>query len=300
MPCYRPLRAYKDAAGGVIWAAKPGTTTMKLPCGQCTGCRLDHSKDWAIRCVHEASIHRDNCWLTLTYNDEHLPPGGSLHYPHYQDFMKRLREHAQRKHNAKLGFYMSGEYGELNLRPHYHACIFGYDFQDKIAFKKTGEGFQLWTSPLLTQLWPFGHAAIGPLNFETAAYTARYVMKKINGQLLLTGWHHYTRIDANGEMWEVEPEFAHMSLRPAIGKNWLEKYLGDVYPEGKTLINAKLVNPPRYYDKQYKKKNDKDMKRIVDARKKDAMKNWKDTTDRRLKVREQVAKAKLSQNRRKL
>jgi hypothetical protein len=102
--------------------------TLELPCGQCIGCRLERSRQWAMRCLHESSLYDRNAFVTLTYDDEHLPPGGSLNYPDFQRFMKRLRKNSK----SPIRFYMGGEYGESTLRPHFHVCLFGYDFPDKV------------------------------------------------------------------------------------------------------------------------------------------------------------------------
>ena len=161
MPCYYPLHGYrakvKEPSGKrkIVFNPKYGIQdeTVDIPCGQCIGCKLERSKNWAIRCVHEASLHQDNSFITLTYNDEYLPENGQLVKKDYQDFMKRLR-----KQHGKVRYYYCGEYGnqydedgeqitktyivngkEKQVptigRPHFHACLFGMDFPDK----------ELWT-----------------------------------------------------------------------------------------------------------------------------------------------------------
>ena len=163
----------------------------KLPCGQCVGCRLERSRQWAIRCMHEAQMHEDNCFITLTFNPESLDDRSnpwSLDVRDFQLFMKRLRK----KYGAGIRFYHCGEYGELNKRPHYHACIFGFDFPDKRLWKVTNSGHRLYISESLDELWPFGFCTIGNVTFESAAYVARYIMKKVNGDAAAD---HYEWID---------------------------------------------------------------------------------------------------------
>ena len=137
MPCYSPLTAYKGKStdsGKMCLSFKRSEglfgsfSAINLPCGQCIGCRLERSRQWAVRCMHEASLHDENSFLTLTYSDENLPPGGSLHLPDFQNFMKRLRKSIAPK---RVRFYHCGEYGDILSRPHYHALLFGYDFDDR-------------------------------------------------------------------------------------------------------------------------------------------------------------------------
>ena len=170
---------------------------VSLPCGQCIGCRLERSRQWAMRCVHEAQLHEHNCFITLTYDDTHLPSDQSLHYRDFQLFIKRLRK---RFPTTKISYYMAGEYGENFGRPHYHACIFGLDFHDKKLWKRTTSGSLIYRSSDLEALWPFGYSSIGDVNFESAAYVARYIMKK------QTNKQHYQYSDLEtGEIIQMTP-----------------------------------------------------------------------------------------------
>ncbi len=131
MPCYHPLSAFQCADGSIVFHERRWYNTVKtlsLPCGQCIGCRLERSRQWAMRCMHEAQLHENNCFITLTYDNTHLPSDGSLHYKDFQLFIKRLRK---KFGNTRIRYYMAGEYGENFGRPHFHACIFGHDFHDK-------------------------------------------------------------------------------------------------------------------------------------------------------------------------
>ena len=187
MPCYKPLDAWRpdDSTGSkkLIFSynakhCKSVIPDLQVPCGRCVGCRLERSRQWAIRCVHEASLHKRNCFVTLTYNDVNLPEDRGLHYKHFQDFMKRLRK----KYGEGIRFYMCGEYGEQLGRPHFHACLFNHDFDDKKLWKTTDSNSKLYRSKELEELWPFGYSSVGDVNFESAAYVARYIMKKVNGE----------------------------------------------------------------------------------------------------------------------
>lgn len=153
MPCYHPLKAYRAPGGGVAFNVRDGYADLPvdLPCGQCAGCRWTKAKDWSLRCVHEAQLHSRNCFITLTYNDEHLPENESLDVEHWQLFAKKLRHRF-----GKFRFLHCGEYGELG-RPHYHALLFGLDFgHDRIKLKKK-DGNELFTSESLDK--PGGKAS---------------------------------------------------------------------------------------------------------------------------------------------
>lgn len=246
MTCYRPLVAYKE--DGKIVFDKPFAFArgFNLPCGQCIGCRLNYSRQWAIRCVHEAQMHENNCFITLTFNDEHLMQRdnpASLDVSEFQKFMKRLRKNT----GCKVRFFHCGEYGDKNKRPHYHAVLFGYDFPDKILWSKR-DGVQLYTSPLLQELWPYGFSTIGAVTFESAAYVARYVMKKITGEDADKHYMHWDPL--TGEGIPIKQEYCTMSRKPGIGAEWIKKYKADVYPHDYVVINGHKVKPPRFYDNQ--------------------------------------------------
>lgn len=295
MACFRPLRAYK-VPGGVSFSARDAESEIRLPCGKCCGCRLEHSRQWAVRCVHEAKMHQLNCAVTLTYSKDHLPPGGSLAYEDFQGFMKRLRRFVA---PVRVRFFACGEYGEVGYRPHYHALLFGMDFLDKKPWKRTDAGSCIFRSQVLERLWPLGHSSVGEMNFQSAAYVARYAMKKLNGDVVDS--RSYGRIDLrSGEVLPLVPEFIHMSLKPGIGRAWIEKYVDDVYSFDRVVVNGVETKPPRYYDKFVQVKHPFAWRDIAFDREDRALKHAADATDARLEVREIVVKAQLSKFRRDL
>lgn len=249
---------------------------MEVPCGQCIGCRLERSRQWAIRCVHEASLHDANCFITLTYNNANLPSDGSLDLDHFQRFMKRLR-----KKHGEVRFFHCGEYGSSLGRPHYHACLFGFDFADKKLWKVTESGSRLYRSESLEQLWPYGYSSIGDVTFESAAYVARYIMKKVTGK---KAEEHY-----NG----LKPEYTTMSRRPGIASGWFEKFSSDVYPRDEIIIRGKKMKPPRFYDSQFEVLDPDAMSDIKVRRKKQAKKRSADNTYDRLEVRRKVKESQI-------
>lgn len=294
MACYRPLRAFKGSQGdgskiSIVFKRgdSPTGIAFDLPCGQCDGCRIERSRSWAIRCIHESRLYSNNCFITLTYNDEYLPFDGTLVGFHFQRFMKRLRK----RFGEGIRFFMCGEYGEKHNRPHYHALLFNFDFPDKKFFKQKN-GHNMYTSEILSELWPLGFHAIGDVTFESAAYVARYVMKKVTGEF--ADEHYQGR----------KPEYTTMSRKPGIGKNWFEKYKSDVYPCDEVMMNGKTYKPPRYYDKLLDIDNPELLKTIKVERIKNSVRFVDDVVDGemikvndndldRLIVREQVEKARM-------
>lgn len=260
MPCYHPLTAWRapplqvTRAGDIVFNDPHDTRykQIQLACGQCIGCRLERSRQWALRCVHEASLYEDNCFLTLTYDDDHLPPDLSLNTEDIQLFMKRLRRRIEPK---KVRFFQCGEYGEQFGRPHHHVILFGYDFPDKELVSRNFNGNNVYRSNLLCDLWDKGFSSIGAVSFESAAYVARYILKKVTGD---SAEDHYSG---------RKPEFITMSRRPGIASDWFDKYYTDVYPKDfVTIKDGVKCHPPKYYDKLFERNHYEDLKTIKQKR----------------------------------
>jgi hypothetical protein len=305
MPCYHPLSAFQCADRSIVFDETRKhdiIRSLNLPCGRCVGCRLEKSKQWAVRVMHEASQHKENSFITLTYNDAHIPNDKSLHYKDFQLFFKRFRKRI----GKKVRFYMAGEYGENYGRPHFHACIFGYSFPDKKLWKRTPSNSFIYRSDELEALWPFGYSSIGDVTFESAAYVARYIMQKQNGDRInpKTGKQYdavYDYIDpTTGEVIKRTPEFNKMSLKPGIGALWLDKYESDVYPHDYVVIKGKKMKVPRYYDKIYASRNPYEMEEIQHLREIRGKLQNEDNTSERLLVKETVQLAKLRKLKRNL
>ncbi len=285
MPCFRPLRGFRSPSGAFVFARiKSIGLAMTVPCGRCVGCKLERSRQWAVRCMHEASLHADTSFITLTYDDEHVPRFGSLLMDDWQKFFKRLR-----KRCGKVRFFGCGEYGEQFGRPHYHACLFGLDFSDKFEWTVRG-GHSVFRSPLLESVWTYGQSEIGSLTFESAAYVARYCVKKITGKMAEA---HYQCVDPEtGELSSRLPEFATMSRRPGIGAGWFDLYSDDVYPSDEVIINGVASKPPRFYDKLLEVSSPEVASAVQKERKLD--RRLEDETPDRLRVREVCAEASLN------
>jgi len=258
MPCYHPLMGYRSKTLSdtgkrpIVFNPNEGYSDMRveLPCGQCIGCRLERSRQWAIRCVHEAQMHKENCFITLTFNEENLTK--SLVKTDFQKFMKRLRK---RYPDKKIRYFHCGEYGPLNMRPHHHACLFGHAFNDLEFFKETN-GVKIFTSETLSKIWKKGFVTVGEVTFKSAAYVARYIMKKITGK---DAEQHYKKLG-------IIPEYTTMSRRPGIGTDWLKKFNSDVFPFDEVVIREKIVcRPPKFYDSMFESS---DPKAFADIKKK--------------------------------
>lgn len=296
MPCYKPLRAWhskfinpsgkRSMVFSRASAIQPDDP-IDLPCGQCIGCRLERSRQWAVRCCHEAQLYKDNCFITLTYNDKYIPIDRSLDVSVFQKFMKRLRF----KYGEGIRFFHCGEYGELNGRPHYHACLFNFDFPDKKLWKISNNN-RLYVSKSLDELWGFGFCTIGDVTFESAAYVARYIMKKITGD---AAEQHYEYIDqTTGEIFQRKPEYTTMSRRPGIGKGFFDQFSTDIFPHDYVVINGKKIRPPKYYDGLLEFTRPYEFDLVKDHREVTAQFHIDNNTKDRLNVREQVQIAKLN------
>lgn len=251
MACEFPIKAYRPANGGPVRFGRSepkdgrAYVVVWLPCGTCILCREEAARQWAVRIYHESTLKPDNCFLTLTLADKHLPEHNSLDYKaHMQPFWKRLRHHL-----GDLRYYAVGEYGDKTGRPHYHACVFGHSFLEGRVMVRNGP-MPLWTSPFLEKAWGLGNVSVGVLNFETARYTASYVTKKLRSK------QQYVRVDEEtGELIPLEQPKAYMSLNPAIGLNWLSEYGDQVYAGDYVIINGMKQKPPKYYDRWLEKRS---------------------------------------------
>lgn len=329
MPCYSPLKGYRDRqTNGLTFRKEQSSgTKMEVACGQCLGCRIDRSRMWAVRISHECSLYesgRGNSFITLTYNDDKVPYDGSLVKPHFQKFMKRLRK-AVTPH--RIRYFMCGEYGTCEDgtlgRPHYHAILFNQDFsRDELVH--SDRGVHLYRSDFLDSLWvdpedgeSMGFASVGDANFQSAGYVARYCVKKVTGKL---EDDFYWRVDpGTGEAFKIEPEYASMSTgRPCkehkrvepecddcqggIGGKFYEKWKGDFYPRDETPVGEGTVLPgtPRYYLERLRKADPELFEDIKERREGFRVRNAKEYTPERLMAKYKVKKAQVGTLRRQL
>ena len=348
MPCYSPLKGWRDeATGGITFRAEGASETMEVNCSQCLGCRLDSSRMWAARIIHEASLHesvRGNCFVTLTYRDraectdeqlekgQHIPDDWSLTKSHFQKFMKRLRKvDAKRRKDAGLPpspirFFHCGEYGrickhglDLSLvscpvhsvgRPHYHACLFNYEPPD-LELLTINHGDKQFTSADLAAIWGFGFVHVGALNFDSAAYVARYSLKKVNG--IQADTHYQTFDDDTGEIIYLQPEYSTMSRgRPCsdhktldqecsrcqggIGYQFYRKYKADFFPSDEMPVPGEGVfkKVPPYYENLFANVDPLTLDEIKELRQQYRRDNAAEYTPSRLMQKYEVRKAQTS------
>lgn len=302
MPCYHPIYMYRSKAGPgssgkvpiVSYTHRNAGSRLSLPCGRCIGCRLERSRQWAVRCMCEAQMHVRNTFVTLTYRNEELTYGGAEHailVPRDLTlFFKRLRK----RYGQGIRYFACGEYGDKYRRPHYHAIIFGLDFPKREKLPAEGSN-PYYRDNDLDSLWSHGNCIIGDVSFESCAYVARYVMKK--------------RLGDTAKSYEEEgitPEFLVMSRGSkklgtgGIGKGWIDKFQSDVYPRGDILVNGKLCKPPKYFDALFERLQPGQMAAIREERMRIAEESWKDSEPVRLRTRERVKLAAVSSLTRKL
>lgn len=310
MACYHPLTAiplYKQSNGKVKYRIVPFIEDtigkkevcqdgvirpiMMIPCGQCLGCRIKYSQDWANRMMLELDYHKTAYFITLTYDQEHVPrhkytlgtydpltdtfvnestgevidvfevqESLSLEPDDLKNFFKILRQDQVRNHNGnKIRFYACGEYGSLTHRPHYHAIVYSLVLDDLKPYgaspKETGDSFQYYVSDRLDAIWGRGRVLVANVSWETCAYVARYILKKQS-----------TKESDFYEMFNIYPEFTRMSRKPGIARQWFEDHPNEVYPEDRIHLamknSGKTIRPPKYYDKLYDAEYPEQMKKI--------------------------------------
>lgn len=255
-----------------------------IPCGQCISCRLNRSKEWATRLMCEAKEYKNNYFITLTYADEYLPikrvlnyetgeikTGFTLKKEDLEKFNHDLRQTWQRKYNhSGIRYYECGEYGTENERPHYHCIIFNLPFlSDLNLYRVTETGDNLYTSETISRIWKKGYVIIGEVTFESAAYVARYVMKKKFGKEANEYYKSKAKI----------PEFTTMSRMPGIGYNYYEANKEKIYENDEIWIQGRKgiqkQKPGKYFDKLLEKENPEKLKEIKRKRNKASLLNSK-------------------------
>lgn len=244
MSCYHPLQGARLPNGTVKIFAQLSTALknyqgeiLKIPCGRCVGCRLDYASDWADRMCIESKL-RDHSWfVTLTYDDEHVPYTDdlcqTLKPKDMTDFLKRYRRAIEPE---KISYYYSGEYGTQTLRPHYHMILFGSSIYDLELYQKSPNGVY-YKSKWFDSIWQKGNCIITEFSWQTASYTARYVLKKLG--MPKEHWDHVS----------IYPEFSRCSRRPAIGRRYFDQFYEEIYKNDEIFLSGgKVVKPPKYFD----------------------------------------------------
>ncbi|QXP08318.1 MAG: replication initiator protein [Arizlama microvirus] len=281
MPCFYPVTVYRRLLGPLPNGKWPivfdinngrGDMPLQVPCGKCLGCRLEKSRMWSVRVMHEASLHKDNMFLTLTY--EKMPENNSLNKEDITLFLKRMRDRI-----GPFRYLQCGEYGEKLGRPHHHAAIFGYRFPDC----KKLPGTDLFSSDIAVDIWKKGFVSIGDLTSDSATYICKYVMKRVTGK---KEKQHY-----DGK----KPEFVTMSRRPGLGKEWFNKYQKDVINADACVFeNGIQARPGRYYDSIRENLDPKEIAKAKQIRQEKKI----ELTEQQLETKHRALKLKLKQYKR--
>lgn len=305
-----------------------------IRCGKCLGCRMDKSQEWANRCLLELQDHKSAYFLTLTYDDDHVPisyypdpatgeaqPALTLKKQDFQGFMKRLRFRIEPQ---KIRFFAAGEYGDRTQRPHYHAIIFGLELGDLVPYGKNPQGDMLYTSQFLQSVWStrkapkrhgsvtplaadpdyfcetWGRILVSPVTWQTCAYVARYTTKKLYGN------------DAKAyEQFNIVPPFLLMSRHPGIGAKYYDEHSEDIkkfeYISVKTDTGGRKFRPPYYFEQKMEADDPDwyavrkvDREEIMQAARKAQMRQSSLTYGELLGVQEANLKGKVKQLRREL
>ena len=244
------MRAFRTPDGVTFDRRLGYPNPFYFSCGQCSSCRKTKRLQKATRITHEAEMHSRNCFLTLTYDNNHLPSDHGLDKTHALQFLRSWRKQVRdenkcRFEQQKLRYYLVGEYGSRTQRPHYHIIVFGQDFsEDRTPWTRGDDQHTTYRSHYAELIWKKGTIVIGDVNVASAKYVTKYVTKIITGeqQALTYGAR--------------QPPFSSGSTNPGLGKLWIEQYMSDVYPQDKLYIlgQKEPVQPPPYYDEQYEKR----------------------------------------------
>lgn len=196
---------------------------LELPCGHCLACIQNKKKEWAVRCLLEASDHKENCFVTLTYDSKNYDD--KFHKEHLRKFFKRLYSKG-----FKFRYYGCGERGDEEGRCHYHLIMFGFFPSDAKYYSKTKSGSSQFTSQILSEAWELGFVTVSEFEAAEASYVAGYAYKKIGLQ---------------------NDSFHFQSTKPGIGQGYVLRNIQDIYDQDKLVVNfgSHSVAVPRYFDK---------------------------------------------------
>lgn len=230
----------------VTLTSKPERLPHQVSCGKCLECLRQVSTQWAFRILDECSLHADNCFLTLTYNNDNLPADHSVSRREHQLFLKKLRKALAPR---KIRFFVSGEYGKLTMRPHYHYIIFNWYPDDAVFFKVDGKGTKLYRSKFLEKIWTKGFSSVGKVTYDTALYCAKYLQK---AQFLDDVPQHLVECDGIDFLINIKPPFVLMSNRPGIGYDAVYNHISSLRTD-RIYAAGRYTKVPRYYLKVFER-----------------------------------------------
>lgn len=288
---------------------------MEVPCNNCIGCKLEYARQWSIRIMHEKRYYAESCFISLTFDDQHVPQDYGLSVRTLQLFMKKYRrsltmtmehrrlEHSHhirrycQHHTTKIRFFGCGEYGDLNGRPHYHAIIFNHDWPDKVFHSTSDAGEKIYTSEALRRLWGNGIVSTQDVTHKSAAYVARYVTKKLKTSDAFGADRYHRLSPIDGAFHSVAPEFSTKSNRPGLGTKFALEFKRDFYPSGFLVVDGVRQAPPKFY---VSKLAEGEQERLKRQARRLSLKNKPHTTTERRLGRAAVRDARIARLQRKL
>lgn len=284
--CTRETTAYQNPNGGrpiFGWEGeKQGLPEIKLPCGKCPECMKDYYTQWATRGERELLHWESSLFITLTYDDDHLPKDRSLDKKHVQDFIKRVKKRFNSSLENPIRQIYCGEYGSKTLRPHYHVILFNLDLEDKRKHYKSESGHQVFTSRTLSDLWKKGNAEFGYSTPASIAYLFKYILKKKTRKEKSKP----LTLELPEGCYDVQHEFIEASRNPGIGAFSRES---SAIRRGFLTVNGVKKKLPKYYT-EHLRKVDPELHAILTDQKADFALSRPKETSLRKKQREEAQK----------
>lgn len=155
---------------------------IPVPCGKCAACLESRRKEWCKRLLLESTRWPFSSFITLTYDDAHMPWCRLACKRHVQKFLKRLR-HVSRDYDIPFSpfkYFIASEYGAKHSRPHFHGLIFGLDFL--LEFYKprlvSFSRYPIFTSDVLSSVWGLGFVTVDRLTSANISYVSKYITKQ--------------------------------------------------------------------------------------------------------------------------
>ncbi len=302
MSCNKPIDAWqytqKSKSQSLQFGTAPHgelTKEMQISCRQCKGCLIDRSIMWAIRMMHESSLHEHNQFITLSYDQDNIPENYGLHKRDHQLFMKRLRRHFK---NTKIRYFVCGEYGEETSRPHYHLILFNLPLTDLVPWSEKKD-HKTYTSQIINKIWAKGNCIIGEsVTPQTCAYVSNYMLKELRSK----NWKTKFAITdpTTGEYHERIPPYQSMSRRPGLAADWYKNFSTDVFPDDFIVVEGNKRPTPTYYLNLLKAENPDlhDQIKLQRERSMESEQFQENSTPERLHVREQCKTLKINQSKR--
>lgn len=192
----------------------------KFPCGKCRACKLRKVNEKMIISIFAAQEYKKKGqFLTLTFNDEHLPDG--LDHSIIAAFMKRLR---RLDGTPDVKAFIAGEYGEKSGREHWHILFYNHKYDLELVRKA-------WRHPRTKE--SFGFVYDGTLTPKSMKYVSGYISKK--------GYN-----PESGK----KPPYGRMSCR--LPDNLTPEEILSMCQTGKIQYNGRKFSVPTNWRRRYK------------------------------------------------